>query len=475
MTPMSLAQRQAFGAILVMGALMRLWGLGDESLWHDEAFSWAIYRDTLAELFDRLAHSEAHPPLFYLLGWGWAKLGAGEAMLRLPAALLGIASLPVVFRIARVVGGARAGLIAMALLAFSPFHIKYSMEARSYALLFFLCAISLDILLALRANPTAHLTAALFSTVNALIVYTAYLGIFFFLGEAVLVAAWAREDRRILRPVLLAGLGSVVLFLPWLPFAIHHVVFVTGDFWMPRATPTLARLETEKLLLGTGPIEPLWRLPVALLALAAWGARRRDLRPWVLCAIVPFAAEFAAGVSIKIFCARGLIFVLIPLAVLAGVALASAPALLRAVIAGVLVAALLPGLLYVHAGQEKEDWRSAASFLRREARTDDLVVVHEGFLEVSLRYYWRDWDAAPEIVGVTWGASVDPGVERGSLVPCVSPATAAASARGHQQVWLVRRTYAEMPEMPKLLSAFLPATQDRGWRYVRVTRYRPSR
>jgi hypothetical protein len=388
-------------------------------------------------------------------------------MLRAPSALLGIASLPLIFRLGRALGNVTSGLLAMAFLALAPFHVKYSQEARSYALLFFWCVLSLLVLLEFRRSPRAWGPTIGLAVVTSLIVYTEYLGVFFILGEMALLAAWSRETPGLARQSLWVALGALVLFLPWLPIALRHVTSVGGGFWMPRPTPGIVWYEVRQLLAyphGTWFwLQTLSALPLVILSLSAPAlGRRRDLWSWVLSALLPVAAQVGVGIRISIFCARGLVYVLAPVVVLAGISAAALAPWARALAAAGVILATVPGLRFVHGGQEKEDWRGAVAFLKREASSDDLVIVHEGYLDASVRYYWGESDARPEILEA----------EKGSLMGPATPLEEVpAHARRHRQVWLVRRTYVERPEIPQLLRDVFGPPQDHRWRYVSVTRF----
>lgn len=442
--------RLLFGAILAAGAVLRLWGLGGESLWHDEAWTWYLVRDSLGDLLHRVAREDAHPPLYFLVLWPWAKLGDSEAMLRLPSAILGLAALPLVWRLGRALGGDRTGLLAMAIVAVSPLLIKYSQEARSYALLFFLCALSLNLLADRRWIALGVVTAA--------ILYTEYLGAFFLLGEAALVGLQARKDPGLPRLALKSSLLAFALFLPWLPSAFHHVFVVGGGFWMKPTSLFVLGSEFSRLLaFPYGFVDTLrttgWAaLPAAaavatLLGFAANAvARRPESRPWTLPLLVPIAALAAAGLFLPIFCARGLIYVLVPFALLAA---AGAPRG-RALAVAILLLGTFPGVRFFNPALERENWRDAVAHLRANAKPDDLVLVHEGFLGVNVDYYWRGYDR-PEILGVG---------ERG-----IPLAEGAARARTRPRIWIVRRTYDPLPD---LLAADFPVRQDNRWQHVGV-------
>src|SRR5215211_3079568 len=128
--------------IVLLGALLRLVGLGSRSLWLDEGAEYDVIRGSLGHVFDRIVDRESTPPLSYLYEWACAKvIGTSEFALRLPFALLGIALVPVMYLAARALGGGRrAGLIAAALTACNPMLVWHAQDARAYTPLALLLA-----------------------------------------------------------------------------------------------------------------------------------------------------------------------------------------------------------------------------------------------------------------------------------------------------------------------------------------------
>ncbi len=116
----------ALVAIVALGAALRLPALGEQSLYHDE-IDMLSYVDGLAEHgypvkrvgpFERpLATYEA---LIYPVALSTALLGESEFAARLPAALLGVATIVAIFFVGRALFGAGAGLLAAAIFSASP-------------------------------------------------------------------------------------------------------------------------------------------------------------------------------------------------------------------------------------------------------------------------------------------------------------------------------------------------------------------
>ncbi|MFS8085077.1 MAG: glycosyltransferase family 39 protein, partial [Acidobacteriota bacterium] len=70
----------------------------------------------------------------------WVRGGAGELWLRLPAAIFGTATVPILFKIGEKFGGSRTALVAGLLAAMSPFNIFHSQEVRFYSFFIFCSA-----------------------------------------------------------------------------------------------------------------------------------------------------------------------------------------------------------------------------------------------------------------------------------------------------------------------------------------------
>lgn len=142
--------------LIVVGAVLRVYALGVQSFWFDEAITanaaialletgrptfpsgytyWRAFPHTLMvaasmALFD--THAE------------WAA--------RLPSVLLGLATIPATYRLGKEVDGYRVGLLAAALLTFATWEIAWSRQARMYQLLQLLVIVALVLLLRIDAE-----------------------------------------------------------------------------------------------------------------------------------------------------------------------------------------------------------------------------------------------------------------------------------------------------------------------------------
>jgi hypothetical protein len=202
----------AVSGLTVVAFALRLSGLW-QGLFGDETFTYALSRDGLSQVFHGIHRTENTPPLYYVLGWGVGQLGDLTSLLRVPSLVFGTATVPVVYAIGRRTVGAGAGLIGAGLVALSPFAIFYSDEARAYATMTFLVALStLTLLLALERARVGWWIA--YPVCACASLYTHYTAIFV-VGAQAAWALWTHRDR--LRTLVIVNLAIGLGYLPWLP------------------------------------------------------------------------------------------------------------------------------------------------------------------------------------------------------------------------------------------------------------------
>ncbi|MGH2925406.1 MAG: glycosyltransferase family 39 protein [Solirubrobacterales bacterium] len=137
------ASSHALALVVGLAALIRFATLGPQSLWYDEAVTVTETHGSLGAMFHGVHAVEGSPPLYFIVLWGWQKVvGGGDIAVRSFSALIGTATVPVVYAAARELASRRAAVVAAALAATSPLLIWYSQEVRPYPLLVFWAALS---------------------------------------------------------------------------------------------------------------------------------------------------------------------------------------------------------------------------------------------------------------------------------------------------------------------------------------------
>src|SRR5437588_7963348 len=92
----------ALGAVVLLGAVIRIVTIDNQSFWTDEALTVYETQLPLGAMLHTVAHIETTPPLYFVVVWFWAKLfGSGEVALRSVSMLAGIALVPIAYLSAR--------------------------------------------------------------------------------------------------------------------------------------------------------------------------------------------------------------------------------------------------------------------------------------------------------------------------------------------------------------------------------------
>ena len=278
--------------IILLAGLVRLAGIVSRPLWYDEAFSVLFAEKGLkAMLVGTLGPSESglsgvasgsvaeeHPLLYYVLLSGWMKIfGEAPVSIRALSVLFGLSTVALVCVLGIQMFEVRSAAVMAILVAISPFQVHYSQEVRMYAAMTaFILLAALSLWMGMKSGKWGWW--AVFAIAAALAQYTHSIAVIYLLLLAltpVLVRRW--KD---VVSVVLAGLGAVILYLPWLARLPSQFGKIQNNYWMEAPSP--GRLVTALLSYVTNlPVPGGW-LPAALfvtfglLALAVW----QTLRLW---------------------------------------------------------------------------------------------------------------------------------------------------------------------------------------------------
>ena len=167
----------------------------------------------------RITETEATPPLYYATAWVWTHIfGTSEIGLRSFSAVLGTATVPVIFAAGKVFVSRRAGLVAAALATTSPLLIWYSQEARAHALLLLLGAASLYFFARALDDGNRRDLSPRGRSSRLSASLTFYLAALLFVAQAV-VLAWEPGRRR---AVAWAGAGVALVVVAIVPYALSQ-------------------------------------------------------------------------------------------------------------------------------------------------------------------------------------------------------------------------------------------------------------
>jgi len=204
-------------AATLVAAVLRLVGLGSQSLWIDEVFTWMSAGGTGPFGRQELLENVHGPAFSVAVHTAMRWFGDREWVLRLPSALAGIAMVPALAWVAGRWIGPRAIVPAAWLAAGSPFLVWYAQEARNYSWLMLFATLSAGALLSLHRRVDAARVIATVATVG--------LGLLSNLSFALLAPLhlkWWWSGPEVTRAARRRTLGLALLVLagvaaPWLP------------------------------------------------------------------------------------------------------------------------------------------------------------------------------------------------------------------------------------------------------------------
>jgi len=395
----SSAERLLLIGLLAAAAALRLMVLEGRGLWFDEAFSVAIARLPVAELWRLVAQTDAHPPLYYLLLHFWLALGDTPAAIRSFSVLCGVLTVFITWVWARDLSGPVVAAAAAAPLGGSALAIQASVEARMYPLLALL-AVTATYLLSRATSEAAaegrvrrgHWVA--YAGVMSLAFYVDYFAFLLLPVHLLYVALYHWRTPGVRRGLLLALAGAILAYGPW---------------WSAVATQ-----------LAEGRATPIWKgsmplsAPLNMVALSSFGGYLFGLGGYLLdegrwswgqlLLVGPFLALVVAGVLTTTRRGIGLLLSLawlLPVAILVG-------------------ASMVTGLFYaipryVSFVQPFFFLLLAQGILavaRRERRMATFIIVTTGILVLNVavlgatygdpRYLPYNWAAAARHVEARW-------------------------------------------------------------------------
>jgi uncharacterized membrane protein len=314
-------------AIIVLAVVLRFWRLGSQSFWLDEWLTTKAMAGSLAQVMRHVEQQEGIPPLYFFVIRGWGHLfGDSEVALRFPSALAGVVTVPVVYATVRGFGQGRApARVAALVVAVSPMLVWYSQEARPYAIVAFLAALTLYAfaLVHQRGERRDYVVWAVCCAVG---VAFHYFVVYIVAAEAIALLV----SRRAWRLVSLACVPSILVLAALAPIALEQRSHKADSAWISNFA-LVARLRDAEHNALLGPAYPTARLLsvgliVIVVAAVLLVRANRETRA---------AAAYTAGIGVgaaalpyllalagfDIFLSRYLIAALIPLIISLSIAL----------------------------------------------------------------------------------------------------------------------------------------------------------
>jgi hypothetical protein len=416
---MTLSRRVQLALLTCAALAIRLVELGRQALWADElqrviwAKGYDFDRDFAVQAFEIGVRaptlsvgraldviSRHNPPLNGALLNLWLRItgDADDAMARLPSAVFSAASVPVTYFALQKRFGHGAAICASALVALSPFHVYHAQEVNHYPLAFLLIALTFWFFL--RYEEAPHVRDGVgWSVAAALGFYAHYYAAIVVAFQWLSLAVTARRPRPGIRYLVGPPLLMIGLLLPYGPRLRGQLTEMTSeaqigaylglDYFQDR---TRANLVMPYLGEAGNGLAPLLSLPViafsiVLVGLGLYRLHRNDRWLWGINTVGPIVfvtLAFFLRKTNSILWPRYQLFFSFSLFASVGVAIASMKR--HAVWPAAAVLALFGVGLDNQRRIVREDWRTVARHIDREAANEPIFVYRQNLVYGVARY-----------------------------------------------------------------------------------------
>jgi len=437
--------------LTIVGGFLRLYNLGNNSLWLDEATTYGVSQGSFFEIWQTSVTGEFHPPLFHWIEHIMLTFGQSEIVLRAVPALFGILVIPVFYLIGKEYRDKNVGIISAALLTVSYFGIFYSQEARAYSVV--LCVFSIAILFYLRALRTDNKADwVLFALFSALSVWTHYyvliaLGVIY-LHAIISLAGRLKRDITEGKNLLIALCVMTILILPLL------LIVVERYFTLSSSAPTygvLGPILLQETIVRFSGGYSSFALPIALIYFVLMAAglaylyfdNRNKCLFSGMYLILPLVISILLSSKITMN-PRYLIFLLPVFYTLIAM---SFPLMFRLIpnkkilyaVLIVILAINVPLLAGYYTTFTKEDWRGFAGAVQSTTQDGDWVVLVPGYMSQPFNYYYSNITDKTIESGAYTGKELDAintGKGNNSAYFVVTGDISAANPNGDAIAWL---------------------------------------
>jgi 4-amino-4-deoxy-L-arabinose transferase-like glycosyltransferase len=385
--------------ILLLGALLRIYSLGGESLWLDEATTVRRAAMSYSELRVDAGNGTQQPLYLWISKFWCGFAGTSETAMRFPAALFGILCILMIYHLGRKLFTPAAGLWAAFFAAISPYLIHYSQEARPYTLLALGAMASWYFMLGLlrEVRPRYFIGYVLSTTA---VLYTHPLGVLILLTHLAGFLIYRRVPgfraaRRDTRYIFAAAGAAVLLYMP----QVFHLADqfsrklagTSAAGWIP--APGLIDLFRPMLDYFMDIKLAIIALLIAAAAALLRAAGDRNARPalvfclsvWISFILLPWLLSLTVT---PMFVIRYTIPVLPLVLIVLGWAIAGFEMLPRRIVAGLLVILTLFPLYDYYTKLDKVPWRQTFDRLKSEVRAGDLVICDPPWANPIVNYYF---------------------------------------------------------------------------------------
>ena len=388
--------------ILAIALFLRLYNIDKKSYGLDEEYSIGL---ALLPIKHLLIHPEldTHPPFYYIFLHYWIKLfGETEKSTRSLSVVFGVATIFIIYRLGTFLFNREVGIISSAIMAVSPFHIRYSQETRMYSLMVMLAVISMYFFSRIMKEKTNR--PIIFYIISSiLLIYTHIFGLFILIVQNIYIITFQIFCKKPIinfRKWVLLQFIIIIMFIPWIIVLIGKITQIqTGIFkninWL--TPPSIQRLFDTLINYASSSFNLLLFLIFSLISIISYKYKNKFQEftknyLLILCFFVPILVPFIISVTIlPVYSEKYTIAASVPLYILVANGVGKIKSRTKKWIVFLMIITLsLSGLASYYQQKDFEPWRKATNYIDQMANKGDLVIVIPNYAKNNfIRYSTR--------------------------------------------------------------------------------------
>lgn len=386
--------------ILLLSGILRIYDLGNESLWIDEAASVDISK-SLTSIIDQTSNTDWHPPLYYIILYFWIKIfGNGEFTIRFLSVIFGILAIYLIYKFGQLMFNSQTGIISAFVLSILLYHIRYSQEARSYTLLFLLVLLSNYYLVKILKNGKNKRDDILYVFFSILTIYTHIFGTFYIITQNVYIFLqfFLKKNMNIYFKswvkLQIIIFSSLIL---WLSVVIKRTAFIIGTKesmidW--KVYPTINSIYyVFKSFVGNE--MTLYLFLMIIVVGIIFLKYKEDVYNHIFIIfwmVIPIIIGFLISyLLVPMFISRYMIASITPLILLfsKGISNIKRPVVIILIL---LVLTILQATLIRDYFQfkDKEEWREVGEYIKNNEAGNDTILLYPYVNKLAFGYYYKD-------------------------------------------------------------------------------------
>jgi uncharacterized membrane protein len=373
--------------LIILGLLLRLWGIGSESYWLDEAISVKQAQAPFLKSME-LVKEDVHLPFYMILLNIWVYfLGTSEIATRLLSLIFGVISIYIIFLLGKKLFNKEVGLFSSFLLTFSVIAVYYSQETRLYSLFVLLTMLSFYFYIdLLKENNWKN--KLLYFLPTFLLMYTHLFSFLSILVQNIYYILKNYKNKSNLIHWFSLQALLALLFLPWISVLTAQIQKTYHLSWI--------NIDLTKIYYTFfdffNHISILIIFVIALIFVLKKYSIKKDKNKLILLglwALLPIVIVTIYSILFNsIYHTRYLLFALPAFYLIFSWTIPKLPKRIKVIVIIMIIITSSIIIYYQQQNLDKDNWRAVSQFVKNNVSKEEYVFIHPYYHQYAFSYYY---------------------------------------------------------------------------------------